>query len=64
MLKNGRAYFKTIVVFTPQDILSMFDHFSNTVFERVKSLFSEQLSQVCRFTVLVRSDQAIFTQKS
>ena len=45
MLKNGQTYFKIIVVFTPQDMLSIFDHFLN------KSLFSEQLSHVCRFNV-------------
>ena len=28
LLKNGQTYFKNLVVFTPQDFKSIFDHFS------------------------------------
>ena len=36
MLKNGQTYFKNLVVFTPQDFKSMFEHFSTSCMKGLK----------------------------
>ena len=36
MLKNGQTYFKNLAVWTPQDFLNMFNHYSTLCMKEIK----------------------------
>ena len=53
-----------VLRYSHRKIFKVYWSFFNIMLEKVKSLFPAQLSHACRFAVLVRPDQAIFTRNN